>query len=247
MAAVAEGFITIQTEDSASVNYGISANGLASSMSVTAKGQNEEGNGVNVYSSGKLSHAVYAQNGTTDITAENGGISVVADGAEATDAILSGTSFDGTDSHVKMTANGNIFLSAYNDSDVYANTSYAAGIFANSYGPAVETTLSGQDITIKAKSESNAAYAVYGYASGDGASNDVNISGNNVSIEASGHQSYSYGIYSGNSDIDIKAKGSTSVTSSTYGIYSANNSRLSLTAAESVLHIAQIVAKSTLL
>ena len=231
MAAVAEGFITIQTEDSASVNYGISANGLASSMSVTAKGQNEEGNGVNVYSSGKLSHAVYAQNGTTDITAENGGISVVADGAEATDAILSGTSFDGTDSHVKMTANGNIFLSAYNDSDVYANTSYAAGIFANSYGPAVETTLSGQDITIKAKSESNAAYAVYGYASGDGASNDVNISGNNVSIEASGHQSYSYGIYSGNSDIDIKAKGSTSVTSSTYGIYSANNSRISLTAA----------------
>ena len=235
--AIAEGFVDVQTTDTASTNYGIAANGKTSSISVTAKGQNKEGNGINVYSSGKISHAVYAQNGTNDITAENGGISVIADGAEATDAITS-TASD-TASYVKMTAKGDIFLSAYNDSDVYANTSYAAGIFANSYGPAAETTLSGQDITIKAKSESNAAYAVYGYASGDGASNDVNISGNNVSIEASGHQSYSYGIYSGNSDIDIKAKGSTSVTSSTYGIYSTGNSAVTLMAEGGTNQISQ--------
>ena len=224
--AVAEGFVDIETIDSASTNYGIAANGKGSSMSVTAKGYNEEGNGVAVHSSGKSSHAVYAQNGTIDITAENGGISVIADGAEATDAITS-TASD-TASYVKMTAQGNIFLSAYNN-DISTGL-YAAGIFASSYGPTVETTLSGQDITIKAKSESNAAYAVYGYASGDGASNDVNISGNNVSIEASGHQSYSYGIYSGNSDIDIEAKESTSVISNAYGIYACANGDVTLIA-----------------
>ena len=250
--AIAGGFVDVQTIDTASTNYGIAANGKASSISVTAKGQNEEGNGINVYSNGKLSHAVYAQNGTTDITAENGGISVIADGAEATDAITS-TASD-TASYVKMTAKGNIFLSAYNDSDVYANTSYAAGVFANSYGPAAETTLSGQDITIKAKSENNAAYAVYGYASGDGASNDINISGNDITVTAESGSNVVYGVYgygkgngasndinisgnniqvtanggaslsnygvlAANSNVDITAQGSTTVSSNGYGLY----------------------------
>lgn len=141
----AKQFLLVDTKDINSANYGIRANEASALVDIDTKGKNKYGYGVLVNSSGKLSHAVYAQNASTEITAEGGGIYISADGIEATDALYL-AAFN-VDSHSILNANGDIVLTAYNDADTYVNTNYAAGVFtssSNGYKSNAEVT--GHDI-----------------------------------------------------------------------------------------------------
>ena len=226
--ATAGGSFYINSVDRNSANAGIRAQDTNANIEITANGIDENNVGIVINSEGKLSYAVYAQDGKSSLETTQGNVLVSSTGTENSNAVYN--SAVSTEGVTDITSKRDIILTAETDGD-YIASGYAAGIFNYSQGKnTAATTLIGSNITVSVNGNNNATYGVYGYASGDSASNDVNISGNNVSIEASGHQSYSYGIYSGNSDIDIEAKGSTSVISNVYGIYAEANGNVTLTA-----------------
>ena len=221
-----DGFLELETRDWASSNYGISANAIdsllkTSSVKIITDGKNEDGYGVAVSSNGKLSYGIFSQNGTNDITANGGGISINAEGIETTYGVYVGAVK--VDSYINLTAHGDISLNAHN-----TGNSFVTGITTYSGGVAAETSISGQDINIEADSESNAAYAVWGSANGVGASSYTHISGDNVTITSNGNTA-AYGLLATNSDMDIDAKGTTSINSNGYGICAQNNSAIALT------------------
>ena len=213
----ADGFISIANTDEMAAAYGIHG-GKEGSVTVTAKGQNEYGYGVDIYTAGKVNQGVYAQNGNSTVTAENGGIRIVADGMESTNAVY--TTASALDSSVTLDGQGDIYLSAHNDG-VYLTNSTVAGLYTNAYsGLSAETAVTGKNITIDASSDNNMAYGIYGYASGEGASNHVTVSGNDIQVTAEGGASQTnYGVLAGNSNVDITAQGSTAVSSNGYGLY----------------------------
>lgn len=172
-----------------------------------------------VNSSGKQSHAVYAQDASTEITAEGGGIYISADGIETTDALY--LTAINVDSHSILNANGDIVLTAYNDADTYVNTNYVAGVYTNSYnGYKSNAEISGHDIYIKAESENNASYGIYAInASSESGSNKVELYGHNIVINADGYQGISYGILSTNSEVNIVSNANNQISSTGYGVY----------------------------
>jgi outer membrane autotransporter protein len=226
--ATAGGSFYIDSVDRNSANVGIRAQDTNANIEITANGIDKNNVGIVINSEGKLSYAVYAQDGKSSLETTQGNVLVSSTGTENSNAVYN--SAVSTEGVTDITSKRDIILTAETDGD-YIASGYAAGIFNSSQGKnTAATTLIGSNITVSVNGNNNATYGVYGYAKGDDTSNDVNISGNNVSIEASGHQSYSYGICSENSDIDIEAKGSTSVISNVYGIYANANGNVTLTA-----------------
>ena len=227
----AKQILSVDTKDINSANYGIRANEASALVDIDTKGKNEYGYGVLVNSSGKLSHAVYAQNASTEITAEGGGIYISADGIEATDALY--LAAINVDSHSILNANGDIVLTAYNDADTYNNANYAAGVFtSSSNGYKSNTEITGHDIYIKAESENNNTFGVYAYnGAGTNEYNTIILDGHNVVIESNKlNGTGGYGIYSSTSTIDITASEGTQINSTGYGIYSQNNSNIDIIA-----------------
>ena len=212
----ADGFLEIDTKDINSANYGIRANESSALVDIDTKGKNEYGYGVLVSSIGKQSHAVYAQNASTEITAEGGGIYIAADGTGSTEALFLTAS--NVDSHSVLNANGDIVLTAYNDTDV---SSYVAGVYTNSYsGYKSNAEITGHDIYIKAESENNASYGIYSTnASSENGSNKVELYGHNIVINADGYRGISYGILSTNSEVNIVSNGNNQISSTGYGVY----------------------------
>ena len=228
----AKQILSVDTKDINSVNYGIRAYEASALVDIDTKGKNEYGYGVLVNSSGKQSHAVYAQDASTEITAEGGGIYISADGIEATDALY--LAAINVDSHSNLNANGDIVLTAYNDTDTYVNTNYVAGVYTNSYsGYKSNAEVTGHDIYIKAESENNNTFGVYAYnAAGTNEYNTIKLDGHNVVIESKKlNGTGGYGIYSANSTIDITASEGTQINSNGYGIYSTT-STIDITANE---------------
>ena len=213
----ADGFISISNTDENAAIYGIHG-GKEGSVTVTAKGQNEYGYGVDIYAAGKMNQGVFAQNGSSIITAENGGIRVMTDGIESTNAVH--TTASELDSSVTLDGQGDIYFSAHNDG-IYLPNLTVSGLYTNAYsGLSAETAVTGKDIAIEARSDNNATYGIYGYALGEGTSNHVAVSGNNIQITAEGGASQSnYGVLATNSKVDITAQGSTTVSSNGYGLY----------------------------
>lgn len=227
----AKQILSVDTKDINSVNYGIRAYEASALVDIDTKGKNEYGYGVLVNSSGKQSHAVYAQDASTEITAEGGGIYISADGIEATDALY--LAAINVDSHSNLNANGDIVLTAYNDTDTYVNTNYVAGVYTNSYsGYKSNAEVTGHDIYIKAESENNNTFGVYAYnAAGTNEYNTIILDGHNVVIESNKlNGTGGYGIYSSTSTIDITASEGTQINSTGYGIYSQNNSNIDIIA-----------------
>lgn len=212
----ADGFLEIDTKDVNSANYGIRANESSALVDIDTKGKNEYGYGVLVSSSGKQSHAVYAQNASTEITAEGGGIYIAADGTGTTEALF--LTARNVDSHSILNANGDIVLTAYNDTDV---SSYVAGVYTNSYnGYKSNAEITGHDIYIKAESENNASFGIYSTnASSENGSNKVELYGHNIVINADGYQGNSYGILSTNSEVNIVSNANNQISSTGYGVY----------------------------
>lgn len=215
----AKQILSVDTKDINSVNYGIRAYEASALVDIDTKGKNEYGYGVLVNSSGKQSHAVYAQDASTEITAEGGGIYISADGIETTDALY--LTAINVDSHSILNANGDIVLTAYNDADTYVNTNYVAGVYTNSYnGYKSNAEISGHDIYIKAESENNASYGIYAInASSESGSNKVELYGHNIVINADGYQGISYGILSTNSEVNIVSNANNQISSTGYGVY----------------------------
>ncbi|WP_301963473.1 hypothetical protein, partial [uncultured Megasphaera sp.] len=215
--ATADGYISIQDTDANAAVYGIMS-GKNGSVDITAKYRNESGYGVDISLAGKLNNGIFAQDGTSEVHAENGGIRVVAEGLENTNAVH--TTASSADSSNTLDGKGDIYLKAVNDGE-YLQNSFVSGIYTNAYtGLSAETVVTGENITIQAKSDNNVTYGIYGYASGEGASNYVTVSGNNIDVTAEGGTSQSnYGVLATNSDVDITARGSTTVSSNGYGLY----------------------------
>ena len=215
----AKQILSVDTKDINSVNSGIRAYEASALVDIDTKGKNEYGYGVIVNSSGKQSHAVFAQDASTEITAEGGGIYISADGIETTDALY--LTAINVDSHSILNANGDIVLTAYNDADNYVNTNYVAGVYTNSYnGYKSNAEISGHDIYIKAESENNASYGIYAInASSENGSNKVELYGHNIVINADGYQGISYGILSTNSEVNIVSNANNQISSTGYGVY----------------------------
>ena len=226
----AGGFIEITSADVNATVYGLRANEGDSFIDVDSKGKNENDYGLVVNTEGKLSHAVYAQNGKVDVNAKNGGIYINSDGTETTDAIY--TTATNTDSKINLVANGDIILNSYNDG-AKNNSNYVAGIFSNAYsGYDSQTDLTGKDITITANSKNNTVYGIYAYSGRTDSINNVNLTGNNISVSSDGYNSY--GIYSSFANVKLDADVNNKIISKQkYGIYSQNDSDIKLIAQNS--------------
>ena len=226
----AVGFIEITSADVNATVYGLRANEGDSFIDVDSKGKNENDYGLVVNTEGKLSHAVYAQNGKVDVNAKNGSIYINSDGTETTDAIY--TTATNTDSKINLVANGDIILNSYNDG-AKNNANYVAGIFSNAYsGYDSQTDLTGKDITITANSKNNTVYGIYAYSGRTDSINNVNLTGNNISVSSDGYNSY--GIYSNFANVKLDADANNKIISKQkYGIYSQNDSDIKLIAQNS--------------
>ena len=227
----AGGFIEITSADVNATVYGLRANEGDSFIDIDSKGKNENDYGLVVNTEGKLSHAVYAQNGKVDVNAKNGGIYINSDGTETTDAIY--TTATNTDSKVNLKADiGDIIVNSYNDG-AKDNANYVAGIFSNAYsGYDSQTDLTGKDITITANSKNNTVYGIYAYSGRTDSINNVNLTGNNISVSSDGYNSY--GIYSSFANVKLDADVNNKIISKQkYGIYSQNDSDIKLIAQNS--------------
>ena len=217
--ATANGSFYVNSIDRNSTNAGIRAQNDNANISIIANGINENGIGISINSEGKLSFAVYAQDGNNNLEATQGSIVLSSTGTENSNAIYNSAVSVGINTNIK--ANGDIILSANTDGE-YIGTGYAAGIFNYSQGNYTgKTTLSGNNINIVSNGNNNTAYGILGQNGSDTENNVVTLDGNNINVLANSNKT-AYGVLGLNSNINVTAKESTAINSSKYGIYLYN-------------------------